>query len=145
MIDEIESDWNFAVCYLEFLFNEQVLATGSGFFWKSISGQTFLVSNWHNFSGRSNEDGQPLSKNGGIPNSVSFYAYQQTSVPDENNQFTLNITKTTIPLIHEQSDENLWYEHSHFGRKVDIAAINVDLLPKFSPVVSRVLHGYSSA
>ena len=49
MVNRIESDWNYAVTYLEFSFNNLLLATGSGFFWNNQLGETFLVSNWHNF------------------------------------------------------------------------------------------------
>ncbi|MES2983804.1 MAG: hypothetical protein V4735_01290 [Pseudomonadota bacterium] len=136
MNDEINSNWNYAVCYLEFLFNDLVIAKGSGFFWEASSKQIFLISNWHNFSGRSNEDGQPLSKEtGATPNSVSFYAYQQLSEPDENNQFALNITKTTVPLVHPTTGDNLWYEHPTFGRRVDLGALRASNIKNFNHIV----------
>lgn len=135
MADEIDSDWNYAVCYLEFSYNDQVIASGSGFFWEASSKQIFLVSNWHNFSGRSNADGQPLSSTGAIPNNLSFYAYQQISPLDANNQFQINITKTTVPLIDEITGANLWYEHPQLGRRVDIGAKRVADIANFNHII----------
>lgn len=53
-------------------FNEQLLATGSGVIAKSTSGTKYVITAWHNFSGRHPETQAPLSATCGLPNRVEI-------------------------------------------------------------------------
>lgn len=105
-------------------FGDQCLATGSGFFWANGE-ETFLVTNWHNFSGRNPDDGSPMSATGGIPDRVAFSAYRQTSETDSQGYFSLEVLTITVPLCESDHTNPRWYQHPRFGPSVDVAAINV--------------------
>ena len=47
MPSHLTSPWNYAVSYLDMLYRDQKLGSGSGLFWK-LDDRTFLISNWHN-------------------------------------------------------------------------------------------------
>ena len=47
MPSHLTSSWNYAVSYLDMLYRDQKLGSGSGLFWK-LDDRTFLISNWHN-------------------------------------------------------------------------------------------------
>jgi hypothetical protein len=120
----LKDQWSFAAPYLEMSYNGQNLASGSSFFWKS-DGRIFLVSNWHNFSGRNSETGQPNSPTGGVPSHIKFLAYSREGQPDLNGNFPMAINFIELPLYNSNMSGARWLEHPTFGRKVDVAAIDV--------------------
>jgi hypothetical protein len=126
--------WSFAAPYLEMSYGTQNLASGSSFFWKA-DGRTFLVSNWHNFSGRNAETGQPNSRTGGVPSHITFRAYRQDGQPDVNGDFPMTIASVQIPLYHDNLSGPRWLEHPTFGGVVDVAAIDVSEAIKSVPLV----------
>src|SRR5262249_17392379 len=101
-------------------------ASGSGFFWKANE-RTLLVSNWHNFSGRNPETGLALSKTGGIPNRITFMTYKQLSEPGADGFFQMSIVPIQLPLYEDDLSRPLWLEHPRFGKRVDVAAIDVSM------------------
>src|SRR5450759_4845677 len=59
------------------------LASGSSFLW-AFDGRTFLVTNWHNLSGRNPLTNELMSRIGAIPDRISFGMFKQVSEPDAN-------------------------------------------------------------
>lgn len=95
MPSHLASPWNYAVSYLDMLYGDQVLACGSGFFWK-LNDRTLLVSAWHNFSGRNSETGVPMSETGGLPDRVRFTSYKRLSRPDADGFFEMATVQVTV-------------------------------------------------
>ncbi len=124
MSSHLSNPWTNAVTYLELKFGNQCLAKGSGFFWASGE-QTFLVTNWHNLSGRDPSDHSPLSSHGGLPDRVTFTVYRRTSEPDANGYFSLEVRIITVPLCDNDLSNPRWFQHPSFGSKVDVAVIDV--------------------
>jgi hypothetical protein len=124
LVSHLASPWNYAVSYLEMSYRDQVLASGSGFFWKS-NDRTLLISNWHNFSGLDPQTGKALSKTGGVPDRVTFTAYRRLSEPDADGFFEMSPMRVTIPLYDNDLSGPRWLHHPKFGRRVDIAAIDI--------------------
>jgi hypothetical protein len=124
MPSHISNPWTHAVSYLELNFGSQNLASGSGFFW-SVGNRTFLVTNWHNLSGRDPSSGLPMSPTGGLPNCVSFTVYKKTSEVDSDGYFSLEVVKATVPLCDSDLTNPRWYQHPTLGSSVDVAAIDV--------------------
>lgn len=109
--------------FLNFLFDDKSLAIASGFFIKK-DGVLFLVSNWHNFSGRNPFTKQPInSKTGAIPNKVKTKIIY--SLPDEDFPRYVSVE---LDLNHE--GKPIWFEHPQFGSRVDVAALMIP--PTFS-------------
>jgi hypothetical protein len=124
MPSHLANPWNYAVAYLEMSYRDRVLANGSGFFW-NLNGRTFLISNWHNFSGRDPQTEKALSDHGGVPDRVMFTSYKRLSETDADGLFQMVPVRTTVPLYDSDLSGPRWLHHPKFGRKVDIAAIDV--------------------
>jgi len=125
MPSHLTNPWNFAVAYLEMTYQNQFLASGSGFFWK-VNERTLLVTNWHNFSGRNSENGVAMSDTGGLPSHVVFTAYKRLSEPDTGGFFEMSIERIRVPLYHDGDLSGArWLVHPRFAQRVDVAAIDV--------------------
>jgi hypothetical protein len=124
MPSHLASPWNYAVSYLDMLYGDQVLACGSGFFWK-LNDRTLLVSALHNFSGRNSETGVPMSETGGLPDRVRFTSYKRLSRPDADGFFEMATVQVTVSLYDNDLSGPRWLRHPTFDRKVDIAAIDI--------------------
>jgi hypothetical protein len=120
----LASPWNYAVSYLEMSYRDQVLASTSGFFWK-LNDRTFLISNWHNFSGLDPQTGKAMSNTGGVPDRIHFTSYKRLSEPDADGFFEMSPTRVPVLLYDNDLSGARWLHHPKFGRRVDIAAINV--------------------
>tara|TARA_R110000787_G_scaffold102346_2_gene208365 strand:+ start:909 stop:1700 length:792 start_codon:yes stop_codon:yes gene_type:complete len=82
------------------------------------NGNNYLVSNWHVFSGRNPDTGQPLSSTGAIPSKICIlmHGIEPGSYYDEVS-FEL----------YGKNEEALWLQHQD-GQTIDIAAINISEL-----------------
>ncbi|MBX3492473.1 MAG: trypsin-like peptidase domain-containing protein [Parvibaculum sp.] len=123
-MNAIGNPWTFTASHLEMFFGDQLLASGSGFFWKDGE-RTFLVSNWHNFSGINPTTGQPLSSSGGRPTKIQFSAFKKMSEEDEKGFFELNSATITIRICADDLSLPVWLEHPKFGKAVDVAVLDV--------------------
>ena len=61
---------------IEMLFGSANLATGTGFVWEA-SGEFFLITNWHNVSGRDPFSGQHISKTTAEPDRLHIWWNQK--------------------------------------------------------------------
>jgi len=106
-------------------FNHTVLASGSGFFWVDDR-RTFLVTNWHNVTGRDPRTQAPLSPTGGLPNNLAFTAYRPVSVPNADGFFEMAIEQVRVGLYADPDQQRgVWLEHPIHGSNVDVVAIDV--------------------
>lgn len=91
--------------------------TATGFFWRHEQ-KTFLITNWHVLSGRKTTNLQPVDdKFCAIPDEVTYPRFL-----DENNS---NLRIEVSTLLHDEDGNVNWFEHTSYGRAVDIAAIEV--------------------
>jgi hypothetical protein len=68
----LNGPWNYAITYLESFYNEEFLASGSGFFWEDINGNLMLLSNWHSFTGLDPRTSLSMHRMGAVPNYLKF-------------------------------------------------------------------------
>jgi hypothetical protein len=121
-----------APVYIRLLFGEQYLANATAFLWRQ-AGQPFLVSNWHNFSGRkppekeSRDDGDPLSATGGIPDRVECVFYKSHHSNGQPVQKGGMVAVTETFLLVGEDGRPRYLEHSFFRGGVDIAALPITL------------------
>ena len=100
-------------------FGSTPLASGTCFFVMSTDGPV-LVTNRHNFTGRNNITGEPLHKQGGIPD----HAVVTLHDPAEAHYH--------IDLVdHANPEVPAWTEHPTLGSKADIVALPVKEMTKF--------------
>lgn len=114
---------------IQMQFDGQALATGTAFVVETPSKGPHLITNRHNVTGRRQDNNQPLSKTGGIPNEVVV-------VHNRKNQLGQWVLRKES--LYE-SDTSLWVEHPVLGPKADFVALplteldDVDLFP-YDPV-----------
>ena len=123
MQSHLSNPWNYAVAFLAMYCEEERLATGSCFFW-GLNGKTFLVTNWHNLTGRNPLTNELMSRTGAIPDRIDFIAFKRVSEPDADGFFELNVMPVKVELFDALSNPQ-WFEHPTLGQKVDIAAIDI--------------------
>lgn len=105
----------------EFIFDDVSLAIGTAFFFTDGDG-TFLISNWHNFSGRNSITNNPLSNTGGLPNKVKCrLILDKEYIKWEDCMFDLC----------DSEGAPLWLQHPKDGRIVDVAALPIKLPKRF--------------
>jgi hypothetical protein len=137
----LSNPWNNAVAYLSMSYGKQQLSTGSSFFWE-FGGRTFLLTNWHNLAGRNPLTGCPMSTTGGLPDRVTFMAYRQMSLADPNGFYALEYVPIEVQICDNDWTNPRWFEHPAFGKRVDVAAIDVtDAIKGFEMRHANILEG----
>lgn len=115
---------------LKMLFRDQVLAKGSGFFWKMQEGPA-IVTAWHNLTGLHHTTRQPLSATGGMPDRVRIR--YMTSNPK-------GFQEHEIPLyLDDIMERPRWIVHKEVGSYFDMAALMVNIhgIKEFNHVNER--------
>lgn len=93
-----------------------LISTGTAFFY-DLNGENYLITNWHNISGRHFLTNEILDKkNGRLP--TYFEAKLATNFPDKNG-FTTFSHKVEI----YENYEPIWFESPEMGSKCDVIAI----------------------
>ena len=105
--------------------NGQAIGQATGFFHK-LDGGTYLVSNWHVFSGRNPKDGQPKHAKGAVPDSIKTALHAA-------NQLGHYLTDVTIRL-NDANGRPTWFQHPTRGQDFDVAALRIDRLPEEAAV-----------
>lgn len=110
---------------LELSVNGNSLSTATGFIVEN-DGTNYLVTNWHVFSGRNSETGQPMSPTAAIPDEVKIVCHQKGRL----GSWLVKSEK----LLNEDGS-NKWREHPN-GMEIDIAVLpltisidDIDLYP----------------
>lgn len=101
---------------MKMYFDDTLLASGTSFIW-SRNKKYWIISNWHNFSGKNTETGNHLSKTGGEPNNISISLNLKNMLGnrvDEKFQ------------IRDSNNLPLWIVHPKFGNKIDISALQIE-------------------
>lgn len=123
MADRIENPISFAVTFLSMVFADQDLATGSGFFWKHAD-RVFLITNWHNVTGRNPETRKPLSPTAAVPDSIKFTVFhKELGVDEADGEYTTLTPAVLQAPLYSQDEEPLWLEHPTHGSALDVVAV----------------------
>lgn len=110
---------------IQMQFNDQSLSTGTAFIVSSAKGP-LLITNRHNVTGRRQDNDEPLSKTGGIPNNIVII---------HNVKGKLGTWSGVVEPILDANHNPLWKEHPRYGKNADFVALpltntlNVELYP----------------
>lgn len=118
-----------SVVHLTMRFQKTELSVGTGVIYQHGS-DYYIVTAWHNLSGRHSESLQSLSKNLAIPDNVVV------SLAIDMAGFGSVRRSMTIPLIDEE--KSLFYIHPDNWPRIDVAAI------PFDPHATFLSEGYLS-
>lgn len=103
---------------LEMYFGDQLLAKGTGWFWR-LSDGVALVTAWHNFSGLHHTMRKPISRLGGVPDRVR-YRYMARSP----QQFQ----DAEVPLyLDGERTQPRWFVHPTCGSYFDMAFLGLHM------------------
>ncbi len=105
---------------VEMYFGETFLSMGTAFIWKR-GDDHFLVTNWHNFSGKNPRTGKHLSSTNAEPDRIKAWW---------NVKDNLARKIATIVPIRSAEGEPLWWVHPKYGRKVDVAVLPITPPPE---------------
>lgn len=114
-----------SVVHLTMRFNKTKLAIGSGILYLKDN-QSYIVTAWHNISGRHTETLELLSKKGAIPNNIIASIDVQIM---QGNFSGFSKMSITIPLI--ENNKTTYFIHSQGYPKVDVVAIPIDLQKEY--------------
>jgi len=112
-------EYSLAAAPIALYFDTTLLATATGFFWR-FDGKAYLITNWHNVTGKNPETMKHLDEEkGGEPNRL--IAEVQVNHPEFlGNRVPLQI------VLRDKDGTPLWYVHPKYGKKVDVVAVPVD-------------------
>ena len=108
---------NSSVVHLTMRFNEQELSIGTGFLYER-DGQMYIITAWHNVTGRNAESLELLSRRGATPNNVLATLALCTS--------TGMALRVSIEVQLLDDEKSLYFIHPHSYPKVDVVAIPLD-------------------
>jgi hypothetical protein len=97
------------------------ISSGSGFLY-SKDENFYLITNWHNVSGRNPLTGKPLSSEAAIPDLISTLF--TTKSKHEALGKPIFLEKINLQLY--ENSKPVWYEHPEHGCKVDVVAIKLN-------------------
>jgi hypothetical protein len=110
-------DYSLATSALKLFYNEILLAHGTCFFWKHKN-DIFLVTNWHNLSGRNALDKTIIHSQAVVPNKIMFDVWFGFPELNDRRQAFCQL---------EDNSEPLWIEHPKLGSSVDVACMKLPL------------------
>lgn len=98
---------------IQMRFEDQALSTGTAFLVKAPSDRICLITNRHNVTGRRQDNDQPFSPTGGIPNNMTVLQNQKGKLG------------SWIPKSEPLYDDGVprWAEHPTLGSKADFVAL----------------------
>lgn len=104
---------------IQMQFRGQPLSTGTAFVALSSKRTPYLLTNRHNVTGRNQETDQPLSKTGGIPDSIVIV---------HNKKNTLGQWVPRTETLYDMDGKSRWKEHPVLGAKADFVALPISAL-----------------
>lgn len=116
-----------ATVRLTLRFNKTILATGSGFLYKRNNSH-YLVTAWHNLSGRHSITLKPLHKEAALPNNMIVDMPQAIYFPPIGTQMFAHLP---IRLDFDDGANTTYFVHKQSWPRVDVAVLPFDPKDKF--------------
>jgi len=126
----------FTQCPMQLLMEDDagLISTGTGFFYER-NDNSYLITNWHNVSGKDSTTGAPLTA-GRVPTHLKakFITYI------DERRFTA--VAADVLLYNEDRSAPLWFEHPQLGSRCDVVALPlarpVEGPPQFHHFANRI-------
>jgi hypothetical protein len=122
-ISKIQHNLTYVPVHITIRFEEADLGIGTAFFYR-LDGKDFLITNWHNVSGRRPWDKKIISKHAAIPDNllVRFPYHEKLDAGVKAFKWVPKVLK-----LYEDDARSVpsWLEHPEHGFAVDAIAIEV--------------------
>jgi Trypsin-like peptidase domain len=115
--------YSVAAIPIQMLFNTTELGVGTAFIWQS-EGAYFVITNWHNVTGRDPFSGKHILASAGEPNKLRVW-WNLKGVLGKKIALELD--------IRDVSNDPLWFIHPVYKNQVDVVAIPVAVPPMAEP------------
>ena len=129
---------------LEMLYESKLIASASAFFYESRQKRSFLVTNWHNVSGRHFMTKDPNMSDTGtpvFPTHLRVKLMSDTGKTDANGSSLLEVRDTVLAL-YDHDSMPVWFEHPILGSFCDVVALPLDrpgiIRPEFHRAANTV-------
>ncbi len=106
--------------YIEILYEDVILGCGTAFYVRN-KGALYLVSNWHNYSGRHPETNAVIHRDAAIPDKIKTYGYRK-----KVDQGHYELEELTHHLYDNDYNAK-WFQHAEQGSQIDVAALPVEI------------------
>jgi len=107
-------EYSIATVPIELRFNDTGLATGTAFVWEH-SGDHYLITNWHNVSGRDPNTGRHLSKTAAEPDNIRGYFNTKGAYMGFKHHVGMK--------IRNDDGQVAWRVHPTYKREIDVVAL----------------------
>ena len=112
--------------------DDGIISSGAAFFYKDRA-TIYLITNWHNLSGKHFLTKEPLNERKRLPTYIKIKLFQSNR--DKTTGYTSKSTRVDI----YKSEQPLWFEHSDYGSECDVVALpmhlhGIDTGPNHNPV-----------
>lgn len=104
---------------IEMMFNDIALSVGTGFVWEEGTAR-YLITNWHNASGKDHQTGRHLSPTAAEPNRIRGWF---------NTKAQLGNKVAKLLEIRSEEQEPMWFVHPGLKRAVDVVAVPLPSWP----------------
>lgn len=100
--------------------NQGQIGLGTAFFYE-VEDETFIITNWHNVTGKHHVSGAPVLENGRTPMYINakWPAVDDMRTVEGSTSLYLKAQRVEI----EVDGEPLWFEHPELGSLCDVVAI----------------------
>jgi len=112
-------EYSVAAIPIQMLFNATELSVATAFVWHTDAGH-WLITNWHNVSGKYPNTGKHLSKTAAEPNKLRVWF-------NVKNQLGNKIAKEIN--VRDANNSPLWLVHPVRGKNVDVVALSIPTYP----------------
>lgn len=104
-------------------FDQTHLSLGTGFIWIEDN-QHFLITNWHNVSGRDPFTQEHLSKTAAEPNQLRVWFNEKGKIGNKNAEFV---------SLKDHDNKPRWFVHPRHLSLVDVVAVPIDIKSTVEP------------
>lgn len=123
LFPQVQYDYfSLATTPVELMREGNKIAHGTGFLWRHHNGSNYLITNWHNFTGKNPFDNTFIN-NGQVPDAVVIYPCLRH---DHNGGWHVFRIPMEAPL-YEHYDAPAWLQHPDFAAmRIDVVAFPVN-------------------
>lgn len=134
---------SYSQCPFEIQMYDQqgLLSTGTAFYYE-LAGEWFLVTNWHNFSGRHFLTGEPLTESGRFPTYIKAKLSKYTAGGSAHSPTPFRTVAQRVEIY--ENYEPIWFEHPNLRHSCDVVALPMDRPPDCPPFMHNAANLISS-
>src|SRR6266478_185974 len=122
-ISRITQDLTYVPIHITLRFDEAELGVGTAFFY-TMGDKDYLITNWHNVSGRRPWDKHVISEHSAIPDNLVVRIPYEEQLQDDVKGYRW-MPKVLKLYEDDEHHRPIWWEHPNHGFTIDAVAIEI--------------------